>query len=274
MPFKDILVAVPNGSETNAGGDYAISMGRALEAHVTAVTFALEPSIPFSAFGDIPATLLRQHREGALKEAKAAAMRFDDAAQRAGVTTGHAIKHATVSQATSALGELARTFDLTILAQTQPGIDHFGDLFAEAALFHSGRPVIIVPTHQRYDFSVDRVLIAWDGSLHAARAVASAMPLLRLAGEIGVVIVREEKKSSRLEASELLRHLRRHSLIANLSTRDEDDISTAIAAEADAWRASVLIMGAYGHSRIREIVFGGVTRFMLTATRVPTIMVH
>jgi nucleotide-binding universal stress UspA family protein len=77
-----------------------------------------------------------------------------------------------------------------------------------------------------------------------------------------------------LEASELLRHLQRHSLIANLSTRDEDDIPTAIAAEAEAWRASVLIMGAYGHSRIREIVFGGVTRFMLTATRVPTIMVH
>jgi nucleotide-binding universal stress UspA family protein len=95
-----------------------------------------------------------------------------------------------------------------------------------------------------------------------------------LAGEIGVVIVREEKKSSRLEASELLRHLQRHSLIANISTRDEDDIPTAIAAEAEAWRASVLIMGAYGHSRIREIVFGGVTRFMLTATRVPTIMVH
>jgi nucleotide-binding universal stress UspA family protein len=77
-----------------------------------------------------------------------------------------------------------------------------------------------------------------------------------------------------LEASKLLRHLQRHGLIANLSTRDEDDIPTAIAAEAEAWRASVLIMGAYGHSRIREIVFGGVTRFMLTATRVPTIMVH
>jgi nucleotide-binding universal stress UspA family protein len=274
MPFKDILVAVPSGSETHAGGDYAISMGRALEAHVTAVTFALEPSIPYSPFGGIPATLLRQHREGTLKEAKAAATRFDEAAQRAGVTTVHAIKHATVNQATSALGELARTFDLTILGQTQPGIDHFGDLFVEAALFHSGRPIVIVPMRHQFEFSVDRVLIAWDGSLHAARAVASAMPLIRLAGEVGVVIVREEKKSSRLEASELLRHLQRHGLIANLSTRDEDDIPTAIAAEAEAWRASVLIMGAYGHSRIREIVFGGVTRFMLTATRIPTVLVH
>ena len=156
MPFKDILVAVPNGSEADAGGDYALSMGRALEAHVTAVTFALEPSISFPAFGDLPAKLLRQHREAALKEAKVVATRFDEAARRVGVRAVHAIKPATVSQAASTLGDLARTFDLTILAQSQPGIGHFGDLFAEAALFHSGRPlslfrrgISVVPSAQR-----------------------------------------------------------------------------------------------------------------------------
>lgn len=274
MPFKDILVAVPNGSEADAGGDYALSMGRALEAHVTAVTFALEPSISFPAFGDLPAKLLRQHREAALKEAKVVATRFDEAARRVGVRAVHAIKPATVSQAASTLGDLARTFDLTILAQSQPGIGHFGDLFAEAALFHSGRPVVIVPTRHRSEFSLERVLIAWDGSLHAARAVASAMPFISLAAEIGVVIVREERKASRVDASELLRHLQQHGLLATVSTRDEVDIPTTIAMEAEAWRASVLIMGAYGHSRIREMAFGGVTRFMLTAARIPTVMVH
>lgn len=274
MPFKDILVTVPNGSEADAGGDYALSMGRALEAHVTAVTFALEPSISFPAFGDLPAKLLRQHREAALKEAKVIATRFDEAARRVGVRAVHAIKPATVSQAASTLGDLARTFDLTILAQSQPGIGHFGDLFAEAALFHSGRPVVIVPTRHRPEFSLERVLIAWDGSLHAARAVASAMPFISLAEEIGVVIVREERKASRVDASELLRHLQQHGLLATVSTRDEVDIPTTIAMEAEAWRASVLIMGAYGHSRIREMAFGGVTRFMLTAARIPTVMVH
>jgi nucleotide-binding universal stress UspA family protein len=100
------------------------------------------------------------------------------------------------------------------------------------------------------------------------------MPFISLAAEIGVVIVREERKASRVDASELLRHLQQHGLLATVSTRDEVDIPTTIAMEAEAWRASVLIMGAYGHSRIREMAFGGVTRFMLTAARIPTVMVH
>jgi len=149
----------------------------------------------------------------------------------------------------------------------------FGDVLFEAALFQSGRPIILVP--RRYDgrFRLDRVLIAWDGSVHAARAVAAAMPLLAET-EIHVFTAKEASKGSNFYGEDLVKHLQRHGLAASLGERSGQDVQETIIREVEGYRASLVVMGGYGHSRFRDFVFGGVTRFMLTRMPVPVLMAH
>ena len=167
-----------------------------------------------------------------------------------------------------------RTADVGVLTQHKSDDpERFGHLFVEGALFRSGRPVIIVPRGHTGRFSTKRVLIAWDGSIHATRAVAGAMPLLEGA-EINVFTVEEASKGREFRGSALVDHLRRHGLAAAIAQRNEPDIPAAIIKEAEVSRASLVVMGGYGHSRFREFVFGGVTRLMLSEMPAPVLMAH
>jgi nucleotide-binding universal stress UspA family protein len=117
-------------------------------------------------------------------------------------------------------------------------------------------------------------LIAWDGSVHASRAVAGAMPLLKGGTKIEVFTVEEESKGPDFRGSALVTHLRRHSLDAYIAQQDEADIPAAIIKQAELFRASLVVMGGYGHSRFREFVFGGATMLMLQKMPVPVLMAH
>ena len=122
--------------------------------------------------------------------------------------------------------------------------------------------------------ALDRVLIAWDGSIHATRAVAAAMPLLVPGATIEVFSIEETAKGTEFRGSALVRHLRRHGLDAVLAERRERDLPEAIVREIETFRANLVVMGGYGHSRIREFVFGGVTRIMLSRMPAPVLMAH
>ena len=131
-----------------------------------------------------------------------------------------------------------------------------------------------MPKDHEQSYSANRVLIAWDGSIHAARAVAAAMPLFDGDCEIRVLTISEGFKGSDLHGNELVKHLRRHGLNADLFERDHADIPESIIEEARLCRASLVVMGGYGHSRLHEFVFGGATRQMLSNMSVPVLMAH
>lgn len=275
MAIKDIIVALSPRDEEDKARDFALSMAAQSGGQVTGIVYALEHLASFSLYPEFASELMQRHRKEATKAAELARARFVEAAGKAGVR--HEFHSATVTAhaATTDFAQRLRTADLAILTQHQPGnVESVGDLFAEAALFHSGRPMIIVPQDHIGDFSVGRVLIAWDSGIQAARAVAAAMPLLRNATEIEVLTVKEESKGSDLRGNDLVRHLRLHDLIPELSTREDHDIPEAIIREAKLFRASLVIMGGYGHSRLREFVFGGATRRMLREMPVPVFMAH
>ncbi len=274
MPIKNILVALAPRPDGDPGRDFAISMAKALKAHVSARLYALEPEIAVGAFGGLPADLLQTYRANTKKEVEAAAKRFDEAAAKAKVQATRHVATVTLAAASSLFGRVARTYDVSVLAQSDDGIYHMGDVFIEAALFHSGRPTIIVPRKGRSSFSPDRVLIAWDGGLHSARAVAASMPILALAKKIEVLTIGENSKDPETHAADLVRHLERHGFDVQHKRRNGDDVPKVILKEAEKSSASLLVMGAYGHSRLREFVFGGVTRFMLANATVPVLMMH
>ena len=148
---------------------------------------------------------------------------------------------------------------------------------AESALFESGRPIVIVPYVQRAPLKLDRVMVCWDGSRAAARAISDSMPLLERAGSIEVVIVTNDRgKHDEIAGADMGLHLARHGVKVEVTriSRGKLDVVDALLSHAADSGADFMVMGGYGHSRLREFVLGGVTRGMLHSMVVPTLMSH
>jgi nucleotide-binding universal stress UspA family protein len=149
-------------------------------------------------------------------------------------------------------------------------------LAIEAALFSSGRPVLVVPYIQSSGLRLDHVMVCWDGSRNAARAVADAMPFLRRAGSIEVVTVEDRDRRNQLIGAKIAEHLAHHGLKVELNpiVAVESDVPDTILSHAADTSADLIVMGGYGHSRLREFVLGGATSGILSAMTVPTLMAH
>ena len=166
---------------------------------------------------------------------------------------------------------------LSIVGQANPDVVGPQDLIIEAALFQSGRPVVVVPYIQRTGLTLDRVLLCWDGGRQAARAIADALPFLHRAKAIEVVIVATEPlKSNELPGANIARHLARHDLNVDLKriVTGETDVANTILSYAADVSADFIVMGGYGHSRLREFILGGVTRGLLSSMTIPTLLSH
>jgi nucleotide-binding universal stress UspA family protein len=144
-------------------------------------------------------------------------------------------------------------------------------------LFNSGRPVLIVPYIQTQGLKLDRALLCWDGSRHAARAFADALPLLERSKNIDVItIATKENNKGEISGADIAHHLARHRLKVELKrvvAPDTDVANTILSYAADA-STDLIVMGGYGHTRFREFVLGGATRGILHSMTVPTLMSH
>ncbi len=147
----------------------------------------------------------------------------------------------------------------------------------EGVLFESGRPVIFVPYIQKAGLKLDRVMVCWDGSRAASRAVADSLPFLEKAKQVEIVIVASKAgKNDEVPGADLGQHLARHGLkvdVKRITSPDIDVPSTILSYAADS-SADMIVMGGYGHSRLREFILGGVTRGILETMTVPALMSH
>lgn len=275
--FKDIIVnlSVRNGSM--AAGDYAVSIGSALDAHITGIAIAFIPNIPGASMGYLPIEIIETQQRANEDAAAAAIDRFAAAGAGAGVACEPRLLRIDFASAAARFGRFARRFDLAIVGQAEPDVHAVEAMIAESALFESGRPIIVVPYIQRAPFRLHRVMVCWDGSRAATRAVADAMPLLERAANVEVVTVSSEHgKEGELEGADMGLHLARHGLAVQVTRLPRGNIDTADAllSHAAECGADFIVMGGYGHSRLREFVLGGVTRSILGAMTVPTLMSH
>jgi nucleotide-binding universal stress UspA family protein len=211
------------------------------------------------------------------RAANAATSRFDAAARLASVLSETRIVESSMGGAATRFAHIARRFDLSIVAQAQPGSDGPEALIVEQALFDSGRPVLVVPYIQSAPFKADRVLLCWDGSRPAARAAADAMPFLSRAKLVEVFVVESGKlKSDEVPGADIAEHLARHNRNVSVTrtTSGDIDVASVILSHAADTGADMLVMGGYGHSRLREFILGGATRDILNSMTVPTLMSH
>jgi nucleotide-binding universal stress UspA family protein len=272
--INDIIVNLSVSAKANSASDYAISLAAALNAHLTGIIFLYGPTIPVSRAGYVPPELevIERHNEAAVKAARES---FTTASTRAGVKAESLTVSTSLVSAGDRFGQIARCFDLAVVGQAEPETKM--ENIIESALFDSGGPVIVVPYIQQAPLRLDHIMVCWDGSRAAARAIRDAIPFLRRAGRIEVVIVTNERsKQDQIERADIGAHLARHGLKVAIKRMPPGDVDVAAlllshAADED---IDFIVMGGYGHSRLREFVLGGVTRSMLRTMTAPVLMSH
>ena len=175
----------------------------------------------------------------------------------------------------------SRYADLAVIGQPARGepTEDFMTEIANAVVMSCGRPVIFVPSVGEYRTVGERVLIAWKDSQESARAVADALPLLKGAKEVFAVAITpavDESARSRFTDDQLAGFLRRHDVDAKVQRIVAPDIDAGelLLSRAADFGADLIVMGAYSRPRLTELIWGGVTRLMLTSMSVPVLMSH
>jgi nucleotide-binding universal stress UspA family protein len=274
---KDIIVNLSVTKEGNVVGQYAVSVAATLQAHLTGIAFIYDPVVPISGAGYIPAEIIETQREENETAAAAAIKSFNAAADQAGISAEALMTNAGLARAGDQFARMARRFDLAIIGQPQPDVTSIEQIIGETTLFESGRPVIMVPYIQKAPFKNDNVMICWDGSRPAARAVADALPIMGKSGRVEIVIVANERgKQDEIEGADIGQHLARHGLKVDVHriSGGNIDIGDALLSHAADSGADFMVMGGFGHSRLREFVLGGVTRSIFESMTVPVLLSH
>lgn len=275
--IKDLVVNLTVGNGRDVAAQFAISIAARFGAHIAAIAFAYDPVITPTIMDGLSATWLDAQRAENRATAQEAVDRFEAAAKREGLSAEHRIVDANLGLAPTLFGRIARCFDLAVVGQTDPERVLPDDLLIEAVLFESGRPAVVVPYIQREGLKLGHVLVCWDGSHNAARAIADSLPLLGQAKKVQIVtVLSSEGEADELPGADLGEHLARHDLNVEVKrlVAAHLDISNVILSYAADCGADFIVMGGYGHSRLREFVLGGATRGILQAMTVPVLMAH
>ena len=263
--IKDVVVNLAGRVPQDFAADYAVSLAGTFGAHIAGIAFLYDPVIPDGTLGGVPIDLIEIQREENSKVAKTAVDRFEAAARAAGLSAETRVLDASFGAGATVFGRIARRFDIAVVGQAQREHGASEELMIEGALFESGRPVIVVPYVQKAAVAVDRVLVCWDGGRTATRAIADAMPFLARAKAVDLVIVAEERKNVEVTGARMTEHLARHGVTAEVKRIARGDLAVAdvILDYASDSSADFIVMGGYGHSRLREFLLGGVTRRLL-----------
>jgi nucleotide-binding universal stress UspA family protein len=282
MAFKDVLVQLSSYPEPTpvAAIDQAVAFAQASDARIAALTFEIVVHVPGTVLApallDVKRIIAAEHQRS-IANARALVDAFTSAAVGRGVAHEHFVESCENSQVPEIVTDYARLSDLTMIALgDDPSFQQF---IAETVIFGSGRPTIIFPAKpQRGSLgSLDQIAVAWDFSRPAARAVADAIPLMQRAKSVRVVTVTGERPiETRRSGAELARHLALHGIevVADTEHAAGRSVGRALADYAMAREIDLLVMGAYGHSRMREFILGGATESILDEPRVPVLLSH
>lgn len=280
MNYKDLLLSLASYPDTTppAAVDVAVDFAAAIGAKLSAIACEIHYAVPGSfiapAFLNVPAMADAEAKKGRA-QADAALAAFQTAADNKGVFEERILARCLAPDLPGLLVEYARLRDLTIVpAEANELADQPN---AEALIFESGRPVLMLPREPRKAFALNTATVAWDFSRPAARAVGDALPLLTRAKRVHIVTITNEKRIDTTRSGpELAKHLARHGVDVILETVDAAgrSIGAALEAATRAHDSDLLVMGAYGHSRLREFVLGGATRSMTTHPPLPVLLSH
>jgi nucleotide-binding universal stress UspA family protein len=274
MSIRDVLVHLSDDGHFGDRLDTAVAVAEKFDAHLIGLYVPVEPYLPGYIKPYFTSEMLREHRERKEKAEKDAKSSFDERISQAGVRAEWRQANGKGSSAVASQGRYA---DIVIVGQHDPDApsDEAGNNLAEEVAMNSCRPVIAVPFAGEFKTLGRRVLVAWNGSREAARATHDALPFLTSADKVLLLGV-NAPDAEHIPGADISTHLARHGIGVEIHNRELDDVGVgdAILNAASDYAADLLVIGAYGHSRMRELVLGGVTRHLLRHMTVPVLMSH
>ncbi|MCB2100815.1 MAG: universal stress protein [Rhodobacterales bacterium] len=278
MALKDIMVHIDNGRQVRTRAEYAVNLAAAHDAHLTGLYVLSHAHIPGYIRAQISADVIEQQLKAAEDAAKKSEAMFRELADRAGIT----YEWRCVSGDPLELISLnARYADVAIIGQRDK---ENGDVtidtdMPDRLILSVGRPVLVVPYVGHFETVGERVMVAWDSSRLATRAVNDAIPFMKKAKSVAVLAVNPEggaEGHGDVPGADICLHLARHGIKAEAQHIHADDVDVAdmLLSRAADEGIDLFVMGSYGHARWRELVLGGVTRYMLEHMTLPVLMSH
>ena len=278
MGYKDILVHVNSSKHCGERVDVALRLARSFEAHLIGLYTASELYYPSYVAAQLPADLLLSQTRTMAEMRDRAKTAFEDKTRASGIN----IEWREAKGEPAAMAAVhARYADIAVFGQNDldealPDSDF--DV-PEAVILDSGRPILLVPYAGHFPKVGSRVMVAWNGSRQATRAVNDALPILKRAEQVIVIAVNPRKGAEGhgdVPGADLSLHLARHGVKAEANHVFADDIAVGdmILSRAADFGVDLIVMGAYGHTRLRETVLGGATRDLLEHMTVPVLMSH
>jgi nucleotide-binding universal stress UspA family protein len=286
--LKKILVPLTGRDSDRASLAMAFAIAKTFDAHVEGLTVRIDPADAVPMLGEglsgtLAEEIMRVAEREAAADAEAARKHFEAsrAAAQAALTEaapGPGMVSAWLRDLTGRIDDVVahegRLADLIVFPQSDFQVDTPLAITVETALLSSGRPLLLAPDRQPTALT-GTVAVAWNGGAECARAVAAALPFLRRAGAVHILTA-DTGVTSAEEGGRLADYLAWHGIQARIDTIKpaNEPVGSALMTRASDLGADVLVMGGYGHSRVREMILGGVTRYVLAHPGLPVLMAH
>ncbi|MEO6518040.1 MAG: universal stress protein [Pseudoxanthomonas sp.] len=279
--YKDIVVPIIGNQGDKFAINVALDIALAHQARLTVLellSLPTPPAIPFGLLPDQGMTLVYDElRRQSHRNVKA----WQDALADENVPHEVRLVEALFTEPAQLAARHAHHADLAVVAGVI-GDSSAGDVahdFVAAMLMLSGRPLLVVPQRCKAEVPPRRIVVAWQPTAGCARAVHDALPLLRAAEQVDVLVVdpvTAEGGEAAAPGAEITAHLVRHGVHADLQVRKSNDnrVATVLLDHAREMQANMLVVGGYGHSRLREWALGGVTRELLFTATLPVFYSH
>lgn len=278
MSIKTILAVLNSPEAADSVIETGVALSRKYGAHLIAIYAEAPEQVFIYAPMEIPdPSAILALQEAADQRAKTIETKFISVTEREGISHEWRKFRGTGGYSSAGVVDSARSADLVLCPQFDENTSGAQRADIEVLIFECGRPVIMVPYIQTAPKPIERVLIAWNGSREAARAVFDAMPFLLEAKEVEILSVdaREDmNQSADFAGSELGVTLARHGIKVNANNIESggNPVGAVIENRTSDFSADLLVMGAYTHSRIRERIFGGATKTLLGSMSTLTLM--
>lgn len=280
MAYKNILVLIDDSKANGGRVKAAVSLAKAEQGYLTGLYVVAERDLPGFVKAQLPPGVLEERKAEKQRAAKSACEDFMGELERAGLQGETRVLRARELDLSAAIIRQARVADLLIVGQSGPdetGISSQG--LIEDLVLSVGRPVMVIPFIGAKETIGKVVTLAWDGGREAARAAADAMGILEKAREVHVLAVNPRGDRDRFgdePGADIALSLARHGVQVEIHATSAPDIGVGeeILSRVADNGSDLLVMGAYGHARLRELVLGGATRLVLESMTVPVLMAH
>lgn len=277
MSIKNIIVHIDHSEACKHRINAAIEISRQHDARLSTLFVVPDYFVPSYVEAQISADVITQINDQALERAREAMSAVEKQITDTGLAVDSYIEDGNLI---SILNDYARYTDLLILGQSQPeDPDNLSEALADHLVIEGGAPCLVIPYIGARQTLAKRILVAWNESRESARALKDALPLLKQADQVTVLLIKSKSHNEEHTATQkrvMLGYLADHDINAEVSICIDNhlDPGDTIVAEAIDNDNDLIVMGAYGHSRLREIVLGGATRHLLKQMTVPILLSH